>query len=1118
MKAKTIKFIRVAVILIVGLCSYNFAMAQPPSYIGCPPEPENLGFCTYWFAGFGPTVVCPGTTYTYTIQMYPIKDWPRVCWETVGGTIWSQSMDETTGFATAEISWTDGPGQETIQVFQSDVDYDENGNNGIAQCFRSAVLPVTVKPKVEIRVGTGGNINVCEWGPGVSLWANFRSATSYVWKRGTTVVQNGGYKYVAKLEGSYTVTTTFDGCTQVSEPINVNLIERPNLFIASALPYSCHNNAPRIELSGSQTGITYLLRTSGGSLLQPMPGSDGQKVIWTTPPTGQDLWVTARKIENGVTCYQDMAGSPVNVNSIPASPKQFNVGGTGVYCIGEGGRAVTLSGSESTVLYTLKRTNGSVITTMNGTGMPLVFPLQLTGDYMVTGAFTTGSCAPRDMLLVANITESALPALYTVTADDYCRGQLGGKVRLSNSQTGIQYQLHKNGVPWGDPPLNGTDGSALEWLNISPGGPYSVVGTNASGCRRTMTGPSVKTLEPKLFDVTGGGTACGAITETIDLSGSELLVNYELRKDDAGTGVIIAGTGNPISWPSITAPGVYTVRATRTGIANCSNDMRLSATVTPGPVIGMTVSKYPCTTHFAPVLTQLNDCGLSTFSWNFGDGGTSTLPEPFHAYAANGTYTATLTVTSTCNGVSCSNTTQQQVVIAPYTYQNTTIQVTTDQRPGIISTQASTFSDSWVLPYELQTLAAMNPFVNGERGVWRNESEYAYKAIRSQSPSINLATDGTFTMDFFNWRQASLDGLPNWIKTNEITRYSPFSYALEDKDATSTYSGAIYDYGGDLASAEGKNMRNDEMGFTGFETVSGTMTGNFNMGSSSVQTSITVPVLAGYGHMAIGWGPITAFSNYSEADVRAFHIAPLSFFGKITSKVLTNNSIICRQAYSVNNSYTVFVFDEAPFPGSWLGDLTMRAPFTATVPFTRDQTYVHTGAYSLKITTPTQFPQGILKLDQNKSYLISAWVSVGNTSVTAPAAFNNTGIDIIIRDKNNLVVPPTISFQTSGPIIEGWRQVTGTFSMPVPEGRITIALRPGDAGTAYFDDLRVHPTNGAMKSFVYDLKDYRLTAILDEQNYASLFYYDAEGNLYLTKKDTDRGRKTIGENVTYVKE
>ncbi len=55
--------------------------------------------------------------------------------------------------------------------------------------------------------------------------------------------------------------------------------------------------------------------------------------------------------------------------------------------------------------------------------------------------------------------------------------------------------------------------------------------------------------------------------------------------------------------------------------------------------------------------------GLATFTWDFGDGGTSTLPNPVHSYATNGQYTWTLTATS--DGVSCTKTGSVTVTSPP---------------------------------------------------------------------------------------------------------------------------------------------------------------------------------------------------------------------------------------------------------------------------------------------------------------------------------------------------------------------------------------------------------------------------------------------------------------------
>jgi hypothetical protein len=100
-------------------------------------------------------------------------------------------------------------------------------------------------------------------------------------------------------------------------------------------------------------------------------------------------------------------------------------------------------------------------------------------------------------------------------------------------------------------------------------------------------------------------------------------------------------------------------------------------------------------------------------------------------------------------------------------------------------------------------------------------------------------------------------------------------------------------------------------------------------------------------------------------------------------------------------------------------------------------------------------------------------------------------------------------------VIEGWQQVKGTFQCPARGATVELKFKPGTAATIWFDDLRLHPVLGNMKSYVYDLNDYRLRAILDEENFADLFFYDKEGALYLKQQETEEGIKTISENIVY---
>jgi hypothetical protein len=68
------------------------------------------------------------------------------------------------------------------------------------------------------------------------------------------------------------------------------------------------------------------------------------------------------------------------------------------------------------------------------------------------------------------------------------------------------------------------------------------------------------------------------------------------------------------------------------------------------------------------------------------------------------------------------------------------------------------------------------------------------------------------------------------------------------------------------------------------------------------------------------------------------------------------------------------------------------------------------------------------------------------------------------------------------------------------------------SANVFFDDIRLHPFNANMKSFVYSPINLRLLAELDENNYATFYEYDDEGTLIRVKKETERGVKTIKES------
>ncbi len=151
------------------------------------------------------------------------------------------------------------------------------------------------------------------------------------------------------------------------------------------------------------------------------------------------------------------------------------------------------------------------------------------------------------------------------------------------------------------------------------------------------------------------------------------------------------------------------------------------------------------------------------------------------------------------------------------------------------------------------------------------------------------------------------------------------------------------------------------------------------------------------------------------------------------------------------------------------------------------------------------------KPEEGKKYIISAWVKEEiNKQVIS---YTNPTIQIKYLDNSDPKIEIGIEdCITSGDIIDGWQRIFKQITIPENTAYIQIALVNNSTSIpVYFDDVRIHPMDGSMKSFVYDPETFRLMAELDENNYSTFYEYDKEGGLVRVKKETSRGVKTIQE-------
>jgi hypothetical protein len=148
------------------------------------------------------------------------------------------------------------------------------------------------------------------------------------------------------------------------------------------------------------------------------------------------------------------------------------------------------------------------------------------------------------------------------------------------------------------------------------------------------------------------------------------------------------------------------------------------------------------------------------------------------------------------------------------------------------------------------------------------------------------------------------------------------------------------------------------------------------------------------------------------------------------------------------------------------------------------------------------------------NYILSAWVKEDLASgAQLPKTYSGAKIEINFLGVSAGTPPIIISTDGSkNKIIDGWQRIEQEFTIPSTATNLLLKLNNTGTQSAYYDDIRIFPTDGQMKTYVYDPITLRLTATLDENNYATFYEYDEEGKLIRVKKETEKGIMTIQES------
>lgn len=151
----------------------------------------------------------------------------------------------------------------------------------------------------------------------------------------------------------------------------------------------------------------------------------------------------------------------------------------------------------------------------------------------------------------------------------------------------------------------------------------------------------------------------------------------------------------------------------------------------------------------------------------------------------------------------------------------------------------------------------------------------------------------------------------------------------------------------------------------------------------------------------------------------------------------------------------------------------------------------------------------------NETYSFDAWVREDEIPFSAKK-YAGPGVQFLFNGTGQ----QTVVYKADGPIIDGWQRVSGDFIVPAGTGDLEIKLlntNSDESKVVYFDDLRIYPTKGMVKTFVYDPITKQLSAQLDENNFATFYEYNQEGNAVRVKVETEKGVFTVKEQGSFLK-
>ncbi|WP_188465963.1 PKD domain-containing protein [Marivirga lumbricoides] len=250
----------------------------------------------------------------------------------------------------------------------------------------------------------------------------------------------------------------------------------------------------------------------------------------------------------------------------------------------------------------------------------------------------------------------------TVTLKDYIKvDELSSEFSFQQDQACLPVEVvfsdqSINAVSWlwdfGDGSTS-TDQNPTHVFTQIPTKPVKLTVMNASGCSISSK-EKLNSIFSASFEADKAKICEGNTIQFTALSNQAVSWNWDFGDDNIST------EANPVH--TYNQPGIYSVKLIAESATGCADTVLMQNYIEVLEITAGFSLKEPITSACVPVQVSFQNqaVGASSYHWDFGDGKTSTVPNPLHVYTSVGEFDVLLVVT---NQLGCTDTIKKRQLI-----------------------------------------------------------------------------------------------------------------------------------------------------------------------------------------------------------------------------------------------------------------------------------------------------------------------------------------------------------------------------------------------------------------------------------------------------------------------